>query len=361
VRKPIALSVLLAAATACHHAGPPPTVAPSSSASTGTVSGGSAAPLSPAEIAARATPSICTIRSPHGLGTGFVVDASGIVATNLHVIAGETELVAVFADKRQLPVVEVVAYSERHDLALLRVRVPGSKPLVALPIGDSDLLRPGDPVVAIGDPLGLEDTVSNGLVSAIRTIDAKLVVLQISAPIAPGSSGGPIFDDHGEVIGVATAFAREGQNLGFGMPSRYVKDLIAAPRPIALRDLVDKMRSHAPPPRKRDVPHHAVALLDGCSDDALDGVVSAISQAVDIGAPLYNGGKIAACYHIYEGTAQDLERRLPVGCKGPVKALADGRANAAASQNPDTQAWAMRDAFDGLLDVIVRKRKGVTD
>jgi serine protease Do len=316
-------------------------------------------PLTPAEIAARATPSICTVRSPHGLGTGFVVDASGIIATNLHVIAGETELIAVFADKRKMPVLEVVAYSERHDLALLRVKP--TKPLVALPLGDSDLLRPGDPVVAIGDPLGLEDTVSNGLISAIRTIDAKLTVLQISAPIAPGSSGGPIFDDHGEVVGVATAFSREGQNLGFGMPSHYVKDLIAEPHPIALSDLVDKLRKRTPPPRKRDVPHLPIATLDGCTDDVLDGVVQAISQAIDIGAPLYNGGKIAACYHIYEGTAQDLERRIPASCKGPAKALADGRTKAAASQDPDTQAWAMRDAFDALIDVIIRKRKGVSD
>ncbi len=360
MRKRVVISALILLATgACHSAAPPVAVAPAPSASAS--ASASNGPLSPAQIAARATPSICTVRSPHGLGTGFVVDASGIIATNLHVIAGETELVTIFADKRRMPVVEVVAYSERHDLALLRVSAAETKPLVALPIGDSDLLRPGDPVVAIGDPLGLEDTVSNGLVSAIRTIDAKLTVLQISAPIAPGSSGGPIFDDHGEVIGVATAFAREGQNLGFGMPSRYVKDLLASPHPIALRDLVEKMKSHAPPPRKRDVPHHAIAFLDGCSDDTTSGVVAAITQAIDIGAPLYNSGKIAACYHIYEGAAQDLERRLPTACKGPVKALVDGRTKAAALQDPDAQAWAMRDAFDGLIDVIVRKQKGISD
>jgi hypothetical protein len=361
VRTRIALAAFFVATNACHRSGAPAAVAPSPSASTSAAAPTANAPLTPAEIAARATPSICTVRSAHGLGTGFVVDASGIIATNLHVIAGETELVAVFADKRKMAVVEVVAYSERHDLALLRVHPSEGKPLVALTIGDSDRMRPGDPVVAIGDPLGLEDTVSNGLVSAIRTIDAKLVVLQISAPIAPGSSGGPIFDDRGDVVGVATAFSREGQNLGFGMPSRYVKDLLLAPHPIALGDLVEAMRKNVPAPRRRDIPHHAIALLDGCSDDAINGVASGIGQAIDIGAPLYNSGKIAACYHIYEGAAQDLERRLPASCKGPVKALADGRARAAALQDPDAQAWAMRDAFDGLVDVILRKKHGATD
>jgi serine protease Do len=291
------------------------------------------------------------------MGTGFVVDARGFIVTSLHVVAGQTQLVAVFSDKRELPILDVAAYSERHDLVLLRVDASGPNALVALPIGNSDALRSGDPVVAIGHPLGLEDTVSNGLVSAIRKVDDQLIVLQISAPIAPGSSGGPILDEHGDVVGVATAFSKEGQNLGFGMPARYVEDLIAKPTPIALKDLAEKTARGARHAVKRDVPHHPLKVLDGCSDDVLTSIASAMGQAIDIGAPLYNEGKIAACYHIYEGTAQDLERRLPSTCKGPVKALSDGRARAAALQDADGQAWAMRDAFDGLMEVILLRRK----
>src|SRR6201999_60661 len=98
-------------------------------------------------------------------------------------------------------------------------------------LGDSDKTRPGDSVVAIGNPLGLENTVSNGLISARRKFDEGVEVLQISAPIAPGSSGGPIFNDHGEVIGIATAILEEGQNLNFGMPVAYLAPMLKAPEP----------------------------------------------------------------------------------------------------------------------------------
>src|SRR5665811_1225006 len=98
----------------------------------------------------------------------------------------------------------------------------------------SDAVRAGDSVLAIGHPLGLEDTVSNGLISAVRHVHANLDVLQVSAPIAPGSSGGPLFNDRGEVIGVATAFMNAGQNLNFGLPSKYVKELVDNPHPISM-------------------------------------------------------------------------------------------------------------------------------
>ena len=105
--------------------------------------------------------------------------------------------------------VEVWNGDRQRDLVILRIQ---AQKLPILALGDSNAIRPGDAVVAIGHPLGLEDTVSNGLVSAIRKVDADMTVLQISAPIAPGSSGGPIFNDHGEVIGVATAIMLGGQN-----------------------------------------------------------------------------------------------------------------------------------------------------
>jgi hypothetical protein len=313
----------------------------------------------PAEIAERATPSIVSIRTEDGLGTGFVVREDGWIATNLHVIFGAGErAVVTFTDKREFPVVEVLAANPAHDVALLRIDAKG---LPTLPLGHSSGVRPGDPIVAIGHPLGLEDTVSNGLISAVRTIEDGTVMLQISAPIAPGSSGGPIFNDRGEVVGIATAIIVDprigAQNLNFGVPIDDLKPLMLAPQPITMREFAALAAQHQQklPPVRRAVPHHPLSVLAGCSDDAQKLIKDTIGDAITVGAPLYNQGNFPACFHIYEGAAIDLERKLPATCRGPLGALGDGRKKAARLSSPSDQAWAMRDAFDGLLDVIGRK------
>ena len=310
--------------------------------------------LTPAEIAAAATPSIVSIRTPLGLGTGFVVRDSGWIVTNLHVITGADRALVTFPNKQSFPVLEVLNTSAAHDLALLRVDAKG---LPVLKLADSEKVRPGDAIVAIGHPLGLEDTVSNGLVSAVRQL-GDLTALQISAPIAPGSSGGPLLDEHGEVVGVATAILHGGQNLNLGVPAKYVQALLQNPTPVTLASLVAALPPEptqpALPKVSRQVPHHELSIWAGCDQPALALVGHGISDAIDVGAPLYNDGNFAACYHVYEGAALDIERRLPKACKGPKLALASGRGHADKLSDPSAQAWAMRDAFDGLTDVLMR-------
>jgi serine protease Do len=109
------------------------------------------------------------------------------------------------------------------------------------------------------------------------------------------------------------------------------------------------------PPVTRRVPNHPLSILDGCSDADLDMLMNGIEDAIDIGAPLYNGGNFAGCYHLYDGAAGDLERKLPPACAGPVQALENGRKRAASLGDASSQAWAMRDAFDGLIHVVERR------
>jgi hypothetical protein len=313
--------------------------------------------LTPADIAAKALPAVVTIRTARSLGTGFVVRADGWIATNLHVVVGGPRVVVTLRDGRELPIVELLAASPDHDLALVRVDARG---LPALALGDSNAMRPGDPVVAIGNPMGLEDTVSNGLVSARRKVEGGLEVLQVSAPIAPGSSGGPIFNEHGEVIGVATAVLTGGQNLAFGVPTSYLAPMIRQPAPMPFAEfaaLLAHVHDANAPKVKRNVPHHPLSLLDGCPQDAQKLVVKMLGEAIEAGAPLYNDGNPGACYHVYDGAASDLVRRFPPACKGPSKALSDAQKHAATLGDPVAQAWAMRDAFDGLLDVVARKQE----
>jgi serine protease Do len=311
--------------------------------------------LTVADIAARALPAVVTIRTAQSLGTGFVVRSDGWIATNLHVIVGGPRVRVTLRDERELDVVELLAASPEYDLALVRVQARG---LRTVSLGDSDSMRPGDPVVAIGNPLGLEDTVSNGLVSARRKFDG-FEVLQVSAPIAAGSSGGPLFNEHGEVVGIATAILRGGQNLNFGVPVRYLAPMMKQPTPVPFSEfasMVARLRRVASSKVERNVPHHPLTILDGCTTQSQKLAVRLLGEAIEAGSPLYNEGNPDACYHMYDGAASDLVRKLPAACKGPAKVLGDAQKHAASLPDVVSRAWAMRDAFDGLLDVIARKQ-----
>jgi S1-C subfamily serine protease len=311
-----------------------------------------AALRTPAEIAARSTPSVVSVRTEQSLGTGFVVSSDGLIATNLHVIAGNADITVTLSDHREFQVVEIWNGDRQRDLVIMRIQ---AKKLPVIPLGNSDAIRAGDSIVAIGHPLGLEDTVSNGLVSAVRKLDKGLTVLQISAPIAPGSSGGPIFNDHGEVIGVATAIMLGGQNINFGVPISYLKELLKKPAAVNLQTFAAATAErNAKTDSKRNIPALSIRILDGCSRGSIELMVKSLAAAIDIGAALYDDGNFAGSYHIYDGAASDLERKLGGSCQRPAKTLADGRKRAARLADPSDQAWAMRDTFDGLLDVIRR-------
>lgn len=178
-------------------------------------------PLTTAQIVKRTLPSVVRITSKNGSGTGFAVGSDGRVATSLHVVQDRSEVRVTTEDGRTYDDVRVVAYDERHDLVVLRIPATGLRPLRMT----RRELGPGEPVVAIGHPLGLENTVSDGVVSAVREGRGADLV-QISAPISPGSSGGPVLDDRGRVIGVATLVFRYGQNLNFATPVSYLEPLI---------------------------------------------------------------------------------------------------------------------------------------
>lgn len=346
---------LVVAATAFGCGAPPTTVpqapAPSTAQSVAPIE--NTTPLSPKEIASRAEAAVLRIEGDGTLGTGFVVDARGWIATNLHVIVGATKLVATFKDGQRFDVVEVLGFAPDHDVALLRIE---GEELPTLPLGGE--VSVGDRVVAIGHPLGLSDTVSDGLISAVRQIDESLEVLQISAPIAPGSSGGPLFNERGEVVGIATAILRGGQNLNFGVPIAYLVSLMDDPQPMTLTAFSAATRRPTLPAVEREVPTHAVAMLGGCGEAELKILGTRIAEAVAVGAPLYNTGNIAACYHVYLGASLDMETELSPSCLGPRRALAIARQRAKGSGNANAKAWAMRDGFDGLIEVIERKLAG---
>jgi serine protease Do len=350
MRLPVLLLPLSLAMTGCGGAEPP--AGRESKLAASTASASVTVSLTPREIAARVMPSVVSLKSSTSLGSGFVVRADGLIATNLHVLAGAPDLEVVLRDGSKHAVKFVIAIDPSRDLALVSIEKKG---LPELTLGESEKVQAGDPVVAIGHPLGLEDTVSDGLVSAVRDVEPGLTLLQISAPIAPGSSGGPLIDNRGNVIGIATAVSREGQNLAFGVPSMYLKALIGKPEPVLWTEFIAARSGRDLPLPQRNIPKHPLTLVAGCGEGDLRLLAEMMGKAIDVGAPLYNSGNFEACYHVYEGAALDADRRLGAGCKGPKMALAAGRKKAASLTDPSAQAWAMRDAFDGLGDVIIRK------
>jgi S1-C subfamily serine protease len=176
-----------------------------------------------AEIVARAARSVVVVQTPRGLGTGFAV-MPGVVATNLHVVVGADKIL-ISAPNGDTTTTGVVGIDPAHDLVLLYSKDATNVPVLAL--GDDATLRPGDGVIALGTPQGLDLSVSTGVIGAVREVDSTLTLLQITAPISPGSSGGPLFDEAGRVVGVTTMFSSQGQNLNFAVPAHYVAALMA--------------------------------------------------------------------------------------------------------------------------------------
>jgi serine protease Do len=168
-------------------------------------------------------------RRQASLGSGFVVDAAGFVVTNNHVIAEADEIQVVFSDDRTYQA-ELIGRDSKTDLALLKIE--GDAPFPAVTFADSDSVRVGDWVIAIGNPFGLGSTVTAGIISA-RSRDIRAGpyddFLQVDAPINRGNSGGPSFNLDGEVIGINTAiFSPSGGNvgIGFAIPSNLALPVI---------------------------------------------------------------------------------------------------------------------------------------
>ncbi|GER92736.1 peptidase [hot springs metagenome] len=162
------------------------------------------------------------------LGSGFIIDKDGYIITNNHVVEGADEIKVKLADGREFKA-KVIGRDPKTDLALIKITTL-FKNLPVLPLGDSDKVRVGDWVLAIGNPFGLEHTVTQGIISATgRVIGSGPYdnFLQTDAPINPGNSGGPLINLKGEVIGINTAIIASGQGIGFAIPSNMAKSVVS--------------------------------------------------------------------------------------------------------------------------------------
>ncbi len=192
-----------------------------------------AAPVS--ELVKRHGDAVVMVRTPIGLGSGFVISDKGHVVTNYHVVEGQTKvLLTLFRpgkqgyQKKELKKVRIVALHPLRDLALLQMdltELDGDPPR-PVTIDDRDDVNVGDLVFAVGNPLGLERSVTQGIISSTTRTIGHLRLLQTDASINPGNSGGPLFNARGEVVGVVCAGATTFQGLAFGIPSNELVDFL---------------------------------------------------------------------------------------------------------------------------------------
>ncbi len=169
----------------------------------------------------------------NSLGSGVILDSSGLIVTNDHVIKDAEEISVVLSDRREFPA-KVLLADEHLDLAVLKINVPGQK-LPVLPIGDSDKLEVGDLVLAIGNPFGVGQTVTSGIVSGLARTGTGISefgsFIQTDAAINPGNSGGALVDMDGKLVGINTAiFSESGGSvgIGFAIPTGLVRTVLYA-------------------------------------------------------------------------------------------------------------------------------------
>ncbi len=186
------------------------------------------------ELAEEYGEGVVLVENPGGLGSGFIINERGYCVTNYHVVERETRIAVVIFDKtetgdfvkRRIPDVKILAMNPYCDLALLQIPPVEGFKFTTVALAPDTNQKEGDSVFAIGNPLGLDRSVSQGIISTrARNFDG-LTYIQTTAEINPGNSGGPLFNSRGEVIGVTNMKLLGGEGLGFAIPISYVKHFL---------------------------------------------------------------------------------------------------------------------------------------
>jgi S1-C subfamily serine protease len=184
--------------------------------------------LAVSDVAKRCSQAVVSIKTKDrvgneiGMGSGFVISQNGLIVTNFHVMASAYQA-EIKIGEEVFKDASLVKAIKNFDIAILKI---DAKNLLSLPIGDSDSLVTGQFVIALGNPGGFERTVSSGIISALRS-KGEIKLIQMTAPVSPGSSGGPVINEYGEVVGITTlASIFMAQNLNFAIPINYLNKII---------------------------------------------------------------------------------------------------------------------------------------
>lgn len=297
-------------------------------------------PMTPLEAAA----AVVLLEFQQSYGLGFVAP-NGRIVTCFHVVADEREITAHLADGRALPVRSVCALDTRRDLAVLDVGLLDATPVKAAPPKFTD---EGQGVYVFGMVSGegrarwVEATLAS-----VQVVGASLTVYSLTGEVPPDASGGPLIGRDGSALGVVTVAETDEGIATLGVPWKYVEPLLRQNQELPLSALSTEGRK--PPPRA--IPEHPLSLLNGSAVAGLEATSDQLGEAIRVGAPAYNEGDVARCYAVYADAARRIIDTRD-DCPGVQTALRAGLERAGTLKDLDHRAWAMRDAFDGLLLVI---------
>ncbi len=219
-------------------------------------------PKKPNEIAREQSKAVVVIEaldergSIIGQGSGFIVTPNGAVVSNLHVVRGAASLRVKLPSGDAYKTADLVDVDEAKDIVIIKIK--GFK-LPSVTLGDSDKVETGDAIVAISSPEGLTNSLSTGVISGVRRMEAHRV-FQITAPISRGSSGGALFNANGEIIGIVTSLLKSGQNINFAVPINYARGMIGDQVSTSLARL-------QPPSTKKEVENKSADIYD--TDEAI--------------------------------------------------------------------------------------------
>ena len=258
------------------------------------------------EIFREVAPSVVVINTQTpagaGLGSGFVIDPSGIIATNCHVVIGAENIQVKLKDGQVFPATRLRGADFALDVCLLTIE---AQPLLAVTLGDLRETVIGDRVFVIGAPLGFEYSISDGLFSGRRRQPGSVETLQFSAPVSPGNSGGPLLDAHGRVIGVVSMMVIGGQNLNFAMPVNAIRQVLNTRHAVTLAALNSSM---LPAYQFRQQALDALAVGNKAK------AIQLLQEAVQASPGLDDGWNDLCALHydqqLYEQASRECERAL---------------------------------------------------
>ncbi|MFN0063932.1 MAG: trypsin-like peptidase domain-containing protein [Myxococcaceae bacterium] len=298
-------------------------------------------------LTAQARSALVRIVAGKNEGTGFIATPEGRIVTNLHLVAGASRIDITLSDGRTIAPTHLAAMDERRSLVVLQVETTG---LPSLPCHPPGTLTPGDQLWGLGAGPHQEALLFEVRLEAVRILgnQASLYTLAGSAP--PLASGGPLLTWNGDLAGVLAFAEASKRPAPLGIPYRYLAPLLESPGCLPL----DSLQQQVGPRRRRAVPQLSDTLLANCPTKSVSAFAQVLQEAITEGAPLYNRGDAHGCFQVYLQAAERLlfERR---DCFGLLRAIAEGVGRARGFDEADARAWALRDAFDGVLALIQQR------
>jgi len=305
------------------------------------------------ELFTKTSPRVVTLRlfdsegTVRGQGSGFLADRENVLITCYHVVENARIIQIQLANDKFAYATGIWGSDPGMDLAAVRIEALDSEPLELAAIDPV----PGKPIVAIGSPLGNSNTISPGIISGLREEGR----IQFTNPISGGSSGGPLLDLEGRVVGIVSATETVGQNINFGIPASAIRKLlkqIDPKKPLATfepvpKDIREKIEGGQAT---------RASLMRDLSPEDVKALDAMIGDAIVAGVAVYNAGFATGCYRIYEGVAYKILDRLGERNELLRSTLEKALESAEKAPSADSKAWHMRSALDRLLGVPTQTR-----